>query len=309
MIIDHIPLLILSGAILIDFLFGEVPNLVHPVVWMGSYIKTLWHIRPGKNKISLFLWGVLIILTGLFLFSIIPHCLLLFLPEFLKILISLFMVTISFSMKALIRAVREVQSALESNDLPKARDLTSWHLVSRDTGSLSSEEIVSAVIESAAENITDGFTSPLIYYSVGGPPAAWAYRFINTSDSMIAYRKNDFEWGGKFTARIDDVLNWIPARISGFLICLSAFLLKENWKKSFLLMIRSHGKTSSPNAGWTMAAMAGALEITLEKKGDYSLSGGTHLRNFQLIDRALKIVNMTMILIMIFCIFLLEVIY
>jgi len=309
MITDRLPHCILLMALLFDLIIGEVPNRIHPVVWMGNYINFFWKRRIKKSRKTIFLSGALILISGIFIFFSISRYLSGLLPFAFSICLSVYMLTTVFSMKALIKAAVDIRKALEKSDLPEARKLTAWHLVSRDTTSLSSEEIVSAVIESVAENITDSFTSPLLFYSMGGIPFAWAYRFTNTSDSMIAYRKGDFEWGGKMTAWIDDIFNWLPSRISGYILCCSAFLHRENWKNSYTVMIEKHGETTSPNAGWTMAAMAGALNIKLEKKGEYSLDGGSELRNFELIDRALKLVITAMFLIIIFCFLILEVFY
>lgn len=309
MITARLPQLILLGALLFDLLLGEVPNRFHPVVWMGNYINFLWNRRINRSKSSLFISGVFILFSGVFLFFFIPQLTIAFLPLLFSILISIFMLTTVFSMKALIRAAQDIRNSLTNKNLPKARELTAWHLVSRDTSTLTSEEIVSAVIESISENITDSFTSPLLFYSLGGISAAWVYRFTNTSDSMIAYRKGDYEWGGKITAWVDDILNWLPARLSGFIICFAALIQRENWKNSLIIMLSKHRETSSPNAGWTMAAMAGALDITLEKKGDYLLNGGSQIRDFHLIDRALKVVITGMAIIIIFCFLILEVFY
>lgn len=307
MISERLPQILLLGALLIDVLFGEVPNKFHPVVWMGKYIGYFWKKRLVKSEKSLFLWGALLIFSGVILFASMPWLIAYFLPPIISIVLSIYMLTTVFSMHALLKAAISVRNALREGNLIEARRLTSWHLVSRDTSDLSSEEIVSAVVESVAENITDGFTSPLLFFVLGGIPAAWAYRFTNTSDSMIAYRKDDFEWGGKLTAWLDDIFNWVPARLTGFLICISAYLTGENGRNSFSTMISEHKLTSSPNAGWTMAAMAGALNITLEKKGDYLLYGGGDERGFSKIDRAVKIVIGAMLIVAVLCFSLLEV--
>ncbi len=307
MIAERLPQILLLGALLIDGIFGEVPNRFHPVVWMGKYIGYFWKKRIVKSERSLFLWGALLLFTGIVFFSSIPWCLNRFFPPFAACALSLYMLTTIFSMNALLKAAKVVRKALSEGDLVEARRLTSWHLVSRDTSDLSSEELVSAVVESVSENITDGFTSPLLFFVFGGIPAAWAYRFTNTSDSMIAYRKDDFEWGGKLTAWLDDIFNWVPARLTGLIICLSAYLTGEEGKNSFKIMLSAHQLTSSPNAGWTMAAMAGALNIRLEKKGDYLLDGGREERTLSKIDKAVKIVIGAMMLIVILCFFLLEV--
>ncbi len=308
MILDYQFIAVLVGALLFDIIFGEMPNAIHPVVWMGSYIKFLWGKRFRSSNISLFVSGVIILFSGMIIFSISTWLLIKYIPLLLSIIISIFLLTTVFSFKALIKAGKEVREALASLNIEKARELTGWHLVSRDVSSLNEEEIVSAVIESLAENITDGFTSPLLFFSIGGIPAAWGYRFVNTSDSLIAYRKDDYEWGGKMTAWVDTIFNWLPSRITGLIICIASFILREDWKNSFKVMKNQHRRTSSPNAGWTMGAMAGALGIKLEKKGDYLLDGGSGKRMYQLIDRAIKIVTVSMIIIVLISILLLEVI-
>ena len=309
MIFDHEPLFVFLSAIIIDLILGELPNRFHPVVWMGNYIRYVWGKRLKRTSTTLFIYGSVLLFSGIILFSFFPYIVLNKLPGIVSLVLSIFLLTTVFSFNALIKAAKEVQDALKAGDLIKARELTAWHLVSRDTSELSEEQIVSAVIESVAENITDSFASPLFYYSIGGIPFALAYRFTNTSDSMIAYRKDDYEWGGKMTAWVDDILNWIPARLTSLLIFISSVILRENWKGCFTTMKNQHRNTSSPNAGWTMSAIAGALNIRLEKKGDYVLHGGNHKRSFQLIDRAIKIVITTMTLLIVLIVLTLEVIY
>jgi len=300
---------ILAGALLIDLILGEFPNKFHPVVWMGSYIKFLWKKRITRSVTLLFVWGVLIIISGIGIFGVLPYWILKLIPGIFSFIISILMFTAVFSIKSLIKAGLEVKKALSEGNIEKARELTAWNLVSRDMSQMHEDDVVSAVIESLAENITDSFSSPLFYFTLGGIPAAWAYRFVNTSDSLIAYRKSDYEWGGKFTAWSDSLLNWIPSRITGVIICISALILRKNWKNSFKVMVSQHGNTSSPNAGWTMAAMAGALNIRLEKKGEYILNGGNKNLEYQLIDGAVNIVITSICITLFFIILLLEVIY
>ena len=134
------------------------------------------------------------------------------------------------------------------DNLPEARRLLSWHLVSRNTSQLNIEEVAGAAIESLTENITDGLISPLLAYAVGGLPAAWGYRLVNTADSMWGYKNEEFEQLGKFPARLDDALNWLPARLTGWLIVASAWLTGENAKQSAQTMLAQHNRTASPNA-------------------------------------------------------------
>jgi adenosylcobinamide-phosphate synthase len=159
-----------------------------------------------------------------------------------------------FAYRNLRRRVADVASALATKDLPEARRLAGRHLVSRDTAQLAAPEVAGAAIESLAENVTDSLTAPLLAYTIGGLPAAWAYRFVNTADAMWGYRTDEYEQLGKFPARFDDILNWLPARLTGWLLVVAAVLAGENGRRSAQVMVHQHRQTSSPNAGWTMSA-------------------------------------------------------
>jgi adenosylcobinamide-phosphate synthase len=180
----------------------------------------------------------------------------------------------TFSLNGLDRAANEVQAALEEDDLDGARQAVSWHLVSRDTSTLNASRVAAATIESVAENASDGIIAPLFFYTLGGLPAALAYRFANTADSMLGYRDAAREWLGKFPARFDDLLNFVPARLTGLLIVLASPFQSGSMAKSWQIMRRDASTTDSPNAGYPMSAMAGALEVELEKVGQYNLGQG-----------------------------------
>jgi adenosylcobinamide-phosphate synthase len=180
----------------------------------------------------------------------------------------------TFSLRGLIKAAEEVEDALKVGDLTEARRLASWHLVSRDTTALSEPQVAAATIESVAENVSDGVVAPLFYYVLGGLPAALAYRFVNTADAMLGYRDPTHEWMGKAPARLDDLANLIPARLSAALIVLASALIGENSRMAWQVWQRDAGVTASPNAGHPMSAMAGALDVELEKVGHYRLGAG-----------------------------------
>jgi adenosylcobinamide-phosphate synthase len=196
-----------------------------------------------------------------------------------------------FAYRNLRRAVSQVTQALAAGDLSEARRLLSRHLVSRDTGQLTGSEIAGAAIESLAENLTDSVAAPLLAYALGGLPAAWAYRFINTADAMWGYRTPEFEQLGKFPARLDDGLNWLPARLTGWLLVLAARLAGEDARRAARTMLDQHQRTPSLNAGWTMSAMAGALGVTLSKRGVYRLKGGRQAADENAIRRALTVAD------------------
>jgi adenosylcobinamide-phosphate synthase len=174
-----------------------------------------------------------------------------------------------FSAKALDVDVRRVRDLLAKDRLEASRQEIGY-LVSRDTANLNRRQITSAAVEVTAESITDSIVAPLFFWLLLGIPGAIAYRVVNTFDARIGYL-GEYEYLGKFAARLDDVLNYIPARISGLLVVISSRFAKMNTAKSWSVMLRDHAGTESPNAGWTMSAMAGALGIQLEKTGYYIL--------------------------------------
>jgi adenosylcobinamide-phosphate synthase len=180
----------------------------------------------------------------------------------------------TLSVRGLDQAAREVQAALETGDLPTARRLLGWSLVSRDTSELDEPQVASATIESVAENASDSVIAPLFYYALGGLPLALAYRLANTADAMLGYHTPELEWLGKIPARLDDLLNLLPARLTGWLIVLAGPFGSGNPHRAGQTMLHDAGNTASPNAGYPMSAMAGALGVELEKIGHYRLGSG-----------------------------------
>ena len=244
---------------------------------MGNLIAFLLRFRPRGNRFAEFAFGLFILLIGLGLAVgvgwAVSH-LASFLPTWAGWLLEGLALKLTVSLQGLDRAAKEVQSALESKNLPEARRLLSWHLVSRDTSQLDEARVSAAVIESVAENASDGIIAPLFFYAVGGLPAAFAYRFANTADSMLGYRDAEREWLGKAPARLDDALNFFPARLTGLFIVLTAFLTGADGRKAWQIMRRDSRVTASPNAGVPMSAMAGALDVVLEKVDHYVLGRG-----------------------------------
>lgn len=182
--------------------------------------------------------------------------------------------TTMLSLRGLVRAARRVQTALRGGDLDAARRSVGRDLVSRPTGSLGAGQVAAATIESVAENLTDSLLAPVAFYLAFGLPGAFAYRAVNTADSMIGYRHGALEHFGKVAARLDDALNFIPARMAALAIVAAAVPARAHAAHAWRTMLAYHGHTESPNAGWTMAAMAGALRVRLEKPGHYVLGDG-----------------------------------
>jgi adenosylcobinamide-phosphate synthase len=178
----------------------------------------------------------------------------------------------ALSLRPLLEAAAEVQDHLQSNRLEDARRTLGLHLVSRETGNLFPSEVSGAAIESVAENLSDSVIAPLLAYRVGGLTAAYAYRMINTADAMLGYRTPELEWFGKAAARVDDVANLLPSRITAALICGCAVAGDGSPREAARVALRDARLTTSPNAGWPMSAMAGALGVRLTKRELYALN-------------------------------------
>src|SRR5262249_33430479 len=161
-------------------------------------------------------------------------------------------------------AATAVGSALRADDLRTARTRLRA-LVSRDTSTLDRDLVAAAAVESVAENLGDSFVAPLFWYAALGLPGAVAYRYVNTCDAMLGYRGR-YECLGKASARPDDMASWLPARLAAFLLVISAPLAGGDATAAWHVLRRDHRRTASPNAGWPMSAMAGALAVRLEKR-------------------------------------------
>ena len=289
--------LILVLALILDLVLGEPPNVWHPVAWLGKLMSFEIRLAPRKGKIKQLTFGIAIVIITLAAFTAAVYFLLNYLKEvnaILHIIVSAVIFKFTFSLRGLIQAATVVRKLLSQDNLAEAR-LNMRALVSRDTTNLDKRQVVAATVESVAENSCDSFVAPLFYFSLFGVAGAVAYRIINTFDSMIGYY-GDYEHLGKFAARLDDVANFIPARIAALLIVFSAWLCRRNISQAWHIMLRDHGKTQSPNAGWTMSAIAGALEIQLEKTGHYTLGDNYQSLTLNTINASLQIITITTII-------------
>lgn len=268
-------LIILAGAVLLDILLGDPPNRFHPVAWMGSWIAALWKHHPDSSP-RLFLFGIFIIAAGALVFItplLLWYRIVHYLPLPVELLLSIIILKPAFSLHKLLKVAGVIAGKLKAGDLEAARNLTAYHLVSRPTEKLTREEISGAVIESVSENLTDSFISPLLFFLFFGLPGAWFYRYVNTCDAMLGYREGAEEWGGKAPARLDDLLNLIPARLTGlFILAAGPAVGKLPFRSTWKLLFDTHERSlSSPNAGWTIGAAAFLLGIRLEKRGFYAV--------------------------------------
>ncbi|GAB4535233.1 MAG: adenosylcobinamide-phosphate synthase CbiB [Anaerolineae bacterium] len=281
-------------ALLLDLLVGDPPNRYHPVAWMGTAIGAARRRATAQGRLPQFLYGSLLAVGGGAVIAGLGHMLdrvLARLPGPWGWLAEAGLLKMTFAVHSLAAAAEEVGGALESGDLAEARRLVSWHLVSRDTRSLNPSQVAAASIESVAENTSDGVVAPLLYYVLGGLPGALTYRFINTADAMLGYRDLACEWLGKTPARLDDLVNLLPARITAALIVLAAALMGEQARAAWRTWRRDARKTASPNAGHPMSAMAGALGVELEKVGHYRLGEGGRPPGSGDIRRAVRLIR------------------
>ncbi|PVX27197.1 MAG: cobalamin biosynthesis protein, partial [Candidatus Bathyarchaeum sp.] len=281
-----------------DVVFGEVPDNIHPTLWMGkvtAYLKPkLRRKNPRIEKIN----GILLCLLLMALF-VAPVCLILFwVRELLGwlpyIVASAIILQTTHAIKCMRQYTLPVADAVKKGDFEKAKELLPF-IVRRNPDGLTEGHIISAAVETIAEGTTDGITSPFFYYALFGVPGAVAYRVVNTLDSMVGYKDKDHINIGWFSAKTDTIINYVPARLTGLLMVLATIILKGNWRNSWRILQRDRKKMASINAGWTIPTMAGALEIQLEKPGFYTIGDNNTLSPSH-ITKALQIMLLTSIL-------------
>ena len=278
-------------AVALDLLLGDPPNRYHPVAWIGRLIALGRRWAASVPAEFLVLYGALLIVVVTItavMAGLAPGRRGLAPVAARRLLAQAWLLKCGFSLRGLVAAVWEVRDRLEAGDLAGARAAVGRHLVSRPVEELEAEATASAAVESLAENLNDSWVAPLCFYLVGGLPGAWAYRAVNTADAMIGYRDGMLEQLGGASARLDDLLNLVPSRLAALAVVAGAWLGGESGSRAWDIWRRDGGLTASPNAGQTMAAMAGALGVTLEKRGHYRLGDGP-APDVAVIDRAVGV--------------------
>ncbi|MGD9118698.1 MAG: cobalamin biosynthesis protein [Dehalococcoidia bacterium] len=282
---------ILILALGFDVIFGELPTAIHPVGWMGRTIAFLIKAGKGRSPAVQFLWGTVAILITIGLFAGAAYVILFYTSSLhiaWRVVIGAMVLKPGFSLKGLVSTGRLIRGLLTEDKLAEARfELRA--LVKRDTSRLDKGLMVSATVESVAENACDSFFAPLLVYLFLGVPGAIGYRVINTMDAMIG-RHGEYEYLGKFAAKLDTIVNFIPARITAVIIVAASWLCRQKAAAAWRIMLRDRKKTESPNAGWTMSTMAGALDVRLEKVGYYRLGDSHSALTVKKIDDSLKII-------------------
>ena len=268
----HATLVVLL-AVVLDLALGDPPNRVHPVAWMGRALAAGRRALGHGGPIALLLGGAGLTL-GLMAIAAGAGAAVAALAGMLGpsgVALEAVALKSTLSLRDLARAARSVAAALERGDLDDARGRLGFHLVSRPTATLDAGQVASGAVESVAENLTDALVAPVVFFLLFGLPGALAYRALNTADTMLGYREGALEYFGKIAARLDDLANLVPARLAALAIVAAAGVRAP---AAWSAMARDHVRTASPNAGWTMSAMAGALGVTLEKASTYRLGQG-----------------------------------
>lgn len=259
---------------LLDTIIGDPRTQLHPVVLMGkliSLLEKIFYHKEDSDKKKLFWGAVLVLLVLIICYEVAVGIMLLsyripipYGSEFVGALLLSF----TISPKSLAKAGREIYVLLVTGNIEKAREKVGW-IVGRDTQDLDDAEITRATVETIAENTVDGVIAPLFFYVLGGVPLAVLYRAANTMDSMLGYKNERYLYFGRAAARLDDALNYIPARITALLFIFSAWILGYDYKNALRVMKRDADKHPSPNGGYAEATVAGALHIRLGGYNSY----------------------------------------
>ncbi len=268
---------------LLDFLFGDPVWLYHPVRLIGNFIsfgeKKLRGIFGKKEKGELAAGTVLWFLTAGFSF-VIPFLVLWGAQRVhpaLRFLIESFWCYQILAARCLVEESGKVYDRLKEKDLPGARKAVSM-IVGRDTENLTEEGVTKAAVETVAENTSDGVTAPLLFLILGGASFGFLYKAVNTMDSMLGYKNEKYLYFGRFPAKMDDVFNFIPSRVTALFMIAAAFLTGMDGKNAWMIWRRDRRKHASPNSAQTESVCAGALRVRLA--GDAVYFGKLHKKEY-----------------------------
>jgi len=302
MILESI--IIIGLAIFLDLIFGDPKNRYHPTAWIGNFIGKLVPLFKNENTklekfggilivlISTAVVGTLLLVLNLKLDSIIGYELV---SIIVIIMVSAILLKTTIAIRGMEKYALAVTNALENDDIEAARANLAM-ITKRKTKNLDKNHILSGVLESISENTVDGITGPLFYFALFGLPGAFVYRVINTIDSMIGYKTEMFKNLGWFGANCDNILNYLPSRLTAMTMVFGAMLLGHDWKNCYEIFKRDGKKTDSPNAGYPMAALAGALGTKLEKIEHYSLGTDIQKITSEKVKNAINLMKITSLL-------------
>jgi adenosylcobinamide-phosphate synthase len=286
-------------AYILDLIFGDPHWLPHPIKLIGNLIRKLDRVILDnirtKHANSEFLnkyekIGGLVLLISVIFITFTSVFMVLHVTKIISYkivgnsllfhIVNIYLIYSSFATKCLGDEAMKIHSNLANNDIPSARKYIGY-LVSRETSELDEGQITKATVETVAENTVDGATSPLFYAFIGGifslsAPVVYIFKSVSTLDSMVGYKNDRYNNFGMFSAKFDDILNYIPARITGFILVVSAALLNFDYKNSFKILLRDRRNHKSPNCAFSESAVAGALNIQL---------GGNNIYFGQLVEK------------------------
>jgi adenosylcobinamide-phosphate synthase len=253
----------ISIALLLDWMVGDPRWMPHPVVGMGNLISLFdKHLNLGEHQKRNGIVMVLVLSLFCFLVTFYLVKLFRFIDPALGVVFEALIIFTTIAQRSLRDAALDIYSPLSNGDLEKARHQLSM-IVGRDTNNLSESEIVRGTVETISENTSDAITAPLFWTLIGGAPFAIVYRLVNTCDAMVGYRNVQYEKFGWASAKLDDILNWVPSRISGWLMILFNEPIVVSRKNAISLFLKDARKHPSPNSGWLESAAAALLGVEL----------------------------------------------
>jgi adenosylcobinamide-phosphate synthase len=291
---------VIALAVALDLVLGDPPGWPHPVRWMGAALDAGERAVRGLGNGRLFLRGaglVLAVALPLAIWAATQAVLGLVagIAPWLATALAAYLAYTCISLKGLAEAAGTVGAFLRAGDLAGAQAAVA-HIVGRDSRGLDASGVAAAAVESAAENASDGVVAPLFYLALGGPALGLAYKAVNTADSMIGHKDARYADLGWAAARLDDLANWVPARLTALLLTAAAALLGHSARGAWRVLRADARRHPSPNAGWPEAAVAGALGVTLGGPARYDgvlharpvLGGGGQAPEAAHVDRAVR---------------------
>ena len=250
-------------AYVLDLIFGDPQNIIHPVQVIGKMISSGEKFLLGENsslsKKYKFFAGMILNITVISVTYAVTYLIYKYSENSIIFTVAeIYLMYTIFSINSLAREGNRVYNILKEGNIEKARKDLSY-LVSRDTEAMDEKMIIRSTMETISENTVDGIVAPMFYMFIGGLPLSMAYKAINTLDSMVGYKNEKYIDFGKFSAKLDDVTNFIPARITGIFIILASMILGYNSKEAWRIFFRDRKNHSSPNSAHSEASVAGAL--------------------------------------------------
>ena len=260
-------------AYVLDLIFGDPQNIIHPVQIIGKMInigeKSLLEKKYKSDRKYKFFAGMILNITVISLTYGITYLIRRTSENSIILTVAeIYLMYTVFSINSLAREGNRVYNILKEGNIERARKDLSY-LVSRDTGTMDEKMIIRSTMETISENTVDGIVAPMLYMFLGGLPLSMTYKAINTFDSMVGYKNEKYMDFGKFSAKLDDVANFIPARITGILIVIASMILGYDYKNSLKIFIRDRKNHSSPNSGHAEAGVAGALGVQFGGRVSY----------------------------------------